>query len=165
LTQIVFYIICAVTVLFSLLVILARNPVSSAFSLIGALFGVAALFALAGNGFLSVIQVLIYAGAILTLFIFVVMLLNLKAEELAETGLTLQKAIGGLVAALMAVNIAALANVSAPGGPAIPGSEELIRDIAEQVFQRYALPFELMSVLLLVALVGVVALARREKAA
>lgn len=164
--QAVFYILAAVTVSGALAVVLARNPFTSAVSLIVSLLGVAALFAFAGNGFLAVIQVLIYAGAIVTLFIFVVMLLNLRAEELSETGINLQKLTGGVAAALVAVNVAALSNVNAPGGSAIPpDQEQLTSQLAEAVFERFGLTFELISVLLLVALVGVIALARREKAA
>jgi NADH-quinone oxidoreductase subunit J len=165
LSQIAFLVLSVVVVAASLMVVLAANPVTSAFSLIVSLFGVAALFALAGNGFLAVIQVLIYAGAIVTLFIFVVMLLNLKAEELTETGINLQKVTGGVAAALIAVNVAALSNVNAPGGAApILSNEEMLENMARIVFDRMGLPFELMSLLLLVALVGVIALARRDKA-
>lgn len=163
--QIVFYILASVTILGALMVVLSRNPFSSAMALIVSLLGVAALFAMAGNGFLAVIQVLIYAGAIVTLFIFVVMLLNLRAEELEETGFNLQKLTGGVAAALVAVNVAALSNIPAPGGSAIPADQEVLtREIAEIVFERHGLTFELVSILLLVALVGVIALARREKA-
>lgn len=161
----VFYALAAVTVLGGLMVVLAKNPFSSAFALITSLFGVAGLFAFAGSGFLAVLQVLIYAGAIVTLFIFVVMLLNLKAEELAETGWNLQKLTGGVAAALIAVNVAALSQVHALGGGQYLNAEDFIGALAEAVFGNYALAFELVSILLLVALIGVIALARREKAA
>jgi NADH-quinone oxidoreductase subunit J len=169
LAQLAFYFLSAIVVGAALMVVLAKNPITSAFSLIVSLLGVAALFALAGNGFLAVVQVLIYAGAIVTLFIFVVMLLNLKAEELTETGMSLQKLTGGVAAALVAVNVTALSNVltsaNVPGAPAAWSNDELMDNMARIVFERFGLTFELMSVLLLVALVGVIALARREKAA
>lgn len=167
--QFAFYVLSAIVVGAALMVVLAKSPITSAFSLIVSLLGVAGLFALAGNGFLAVVQVLIYAGAIVTLFIFVVMLLNLKAEELTETGMSLQKLTGGVAAALVAVNITALSNVltsaNVPGAPAPWSNDELMDNMARIVFERFGLTFELMSVLLLVALVGVIALARREKAA
>ena len=163
--QVVFYILAAITLAGALGVVLAANPFTCAFALIVSLLGVASLFAFAGSGFLAVVQVLIYAGAIVTLFIFVVMLLNLKSEELAETGWNLQKLTGAVAAALVMVNIATLANVPVLGGAAYNGDqEELIAKIAETVFERYGLTFELVSILLLVALVGVIALAKREKA-
>ena len=162
----VFYTLAAITLVGALGVVLARNPFVCAFALILSLLGVAGLFAAAGSGFLAVIQILVYAGAIVTLFIFVVMLLNLKAEELAESGMNLQKLTGGVAAALIAVNVATLANVPVLGGSAIPADQEaLTMMLAETVFERYGLAFELVSILLLVALVGVIALARREKAA
>lgn len=162
---IAFYILAAITLAGAFGVVIAANPFTCAVSLIVSLLGVAALFAYAGSGFLAVIQVLIYAGAIVTLFIFVVMLLNLKADELAESGWNFQKLTGGVAAALVAVNIAALSNVPVPGGPAGPGDQEVLTfQLAEMVFERYGLAFELVSILLLVALVGVIALAKREKA-
>ena len=159
-----FYALSLVTVVCALMVVLANNPFSSAVALIASLFGVAGLFALASYGFLAVLQILIYAGAIVTLFIFVVMLLNLRNEELQETGVTIQKLTGGVVAALLAVNLAMLANVPAPGGTAISEGDTFIFELAQMVFGNYGLAFELISILLLVALVGVIALARREKA-
>jgi NADH-quinone oxidoreductase subunit J len=169
LAQLAFYILSGIVIGAALMVVLAKNPITSAFSLIVSLLGVAGLFALAGNGFLATVQVLIYAGAIVTLFIFVVMLLNLKAEELEESGVSLQKLTGGVAAALIAVNVTALSNVltsvNVPGSPQVWSTDELMDNMARIVFERFGLPFELMSVLLLVALVGVIALARREKAA
>lgn len=164
--QIVFYVLAAVTLLGALGVVLASNPFTCAVALIVSLLGVAALFAFAGSGFLAVIQILIYAGAIVTLFIFVVMLLNLKAEELTETGWNIQKLTGAVAAALVLVNVAALSNVPAGGASLITGDQEaLTTQLAETVFERFGLTFELLSILLLVALVGVIALAKREKAA
>ena len=162
---IAFYILAAITLAGAFGVVLAANPFTCAVSLIVSLLGVAALFAYAGSGFLAVIQVLIYAGAIVTLFIFVVMLLNLKAEELTESGWNFQKLTGGVAAALVAVNIAALSNIPVTGGAAGPVDQEVLTfQLAEMVFERYGLAFELVSILLLVALVGVIALAKREKA-
>lgn len=164
--QIVFYVLAAVTLLGALGVVLASNPFTCAVALIVSLLGVAALFAFAGSGFLAVIQILIYAGAIVTLFIFVVMLLNLKAEELTESGWNIQKLTGVVAAALVLVNVAALSNVPAGGASLITGDQEaLTTQLAETVFERFGLTFELLSILLLVALVGVIALAKREKAA
>lgn len=164
--QIVFYVLAAVTLLGALGVVLASNPFTCAVALIVSLLGVAALFAFAGSGFLAVIQILIYAGAIVTLFIFVVMLLNLKAEELTESGWNIQKLTGVVAAALVLVNVAALSNVPAGGASLITGDQEaLTTQLAETVFERFGLTFELVSILLLVALVGVIALAKREKAA
>lgn len=164
--QIVFYVLAAVTLLGALGVVLASNPFTCAVALIVSLLGVAALFAFAGSGFLAVIQILIYAGAIVTLFIFVVMLLNLKAEELTETGWNIQKLTGVVAAALVMVNVAALSNVPGGGASLITADQEaLTTQLAETVFERFGLTFELLSILLLVALVGVIALAKREKAA
>ena len=163
---IAFYFLASIILGSALLVILSTNPVNSAVALIVSLFGIAALFALAGNGFLAIIQVLIYAGAVLTLFIFVVMLLNLRDEELSETGVNFQKVAGALVAALLFVNLTAVNSMSTP----LPGEvqisyKDIMQLVSQAVFNRFALAFELTSALLLVAVIGVVTLARREKGA
>jgi NADH-quinone oxidoreductase subunit J len=160
-----FYVLAFVVLAAALAVVLAQNPINSAVALVVALFGIAALFALAGSGFLAVIQVLIYAGAVLTLFIFVIMLLNLRPEELTETGVTFQKVAGVVVAVLVIVNVAFVSQYTVPyEGAARPADDQMIRLIAHAVFNRYALAFEMTSPLLLAAILGVVSLARREAA-
>jgi NADH-quinone oxidoreductase subunit J len=150
-------------ILGALTVILAQSPVTCALALIVSLFGVAGLFALAGGGFLAVVQVLIYAGAVVTLFVFVVMLLNLQTSELDESGLSGQKVIALMASAFLlgsfiAVDASDLVRIQ-PTGVADPYT---VKMVAELVFTRYSFAFEMTSVLLLVAVIGVVALARRE---
>jgi NADH-quinone oxidoreductase subunit J len=150
-------------ILGALTVILAQNPVTCALALIISLFGVAGLFALAGGGFLAVVQVLIYAGAVVTLFVFVVMLLNLHSSELDESGLSRQKVLALVAAAfllgsLIAVDAADLVQIV----PKTSIEQFTVKTVAYSIFTRYVFAFELTSVLLLAAVIGVVALARRE---
>src|SRR3990167_2955543 len=100
---ILFYIFGGLAVATALGVVAFRNPISSAFSLIVSFFAVAALYAMLDAHFLAVIQILVYAGAIMVLFIFVIMLLNLQPDELKEYGFSksFKIATGGLLAAFL----------------------------------------------------------------
>jgi NADH-quinone oxidoreductase subunit J len=123
------------------------------------------LFGLAGAGFLAVVQVLVYVGAVVTLFTFVVMLLNLGSDELDEVRPTQQRfaalILGSLFLGNLMAVVALLPNMTfGLGTPQVLSIENLAR----VVFGRHALSFELTSVLLLAAVIGVVALARRERA-
>jgi len=161
----VFYSLATVVVVGALGVVLASNPVTCAVSLVVSLLGVAGLFGLAGAGFLAVVQVLVYVGAIVTLFTFVVMLLNLGTEDADDLRWTQQRLAAFLLGALFLGNVMAVFALL-PGLILGFGSppHTSIESLARVVFGRHALAFELTSVLLLAAVIGVVALARRERA-
>jgi NADH-quinone oxidoreductase subunit J len=161
---VVFYLLATVVILGALGVVASANPVTSVISLTLSLFGTAGLFAFAREGFLAVIQILVYVGAVVTLFTFVVMLLNLREDEQAETQLASQKISGLLLAALLLGNLLAVASFL--GRATLPVHESAttsLSTLANAVFGRYALAFELTSVLLLVAVIGVIVLAQRER--
>ncbi|MBM3890371.1 MAG: NADH-quinone oxidoreductase subunit J [Verrucomicrobia bacterium] len=147
-------------VLSGLLVVLHRNPVTSAMFLVLSFFFMAGLFVLLEAYFIAVIQVLVYAGAVMVLFLFVVMLLDIKAER--QRRLKLFTFVGGVAVAgalgwkLMQV----IGAVPAGAGKAAVGTTE---EVGKLLFTQYLLPFEVTSVLLLVAMVGVVVLSRRER--
>src|SRR5579884_994930 len=147
----------------ALLCITRRNPVASALWLVVTLFAVAALFVMLDAQFVAVLQILVYAGAIMVLFLFVIMLLNL-----GRGGPNDLKGPVGLGAVLF-LELRELARL--PGGAAAaPGASPVARAAAEQgmvaavarpLFQTYLVPFEITSLLLLAALVGAVVLAGR----
>ena len=146
------------------LVILLRNPVHCAVALIGNLFCVAALFVLLDAHFLAAIQVLVYAGAILVLFLFVIMLLNLKPEELGKARQTATKVAGSVLILWVAFKLAIeYVGLGTAAFPPVPESYGTLESVGHLLFGQYLLPFEVVSVLLVAALIGAVTLVRKEE--
>jgi NADH-quinone oxidoreductase subunit J len=159
-----FYIFAFLTLVFGFLVIanpFSRNPVTSAMFLVLTIISLAGLFVLLHAYFLAAVQVLVYAGAVMVLFLFVIMLLDLKAEEMRRVralGL-----VGGVISvgAILAIFLTKLlhAPLGAVASPTIQGSTV---HLGKLLFSEYLLPFEIVSVLLLVAMVGVVLLSKKD---
>jgi NADH-quinone oxidoreductase subunit J len=149
----------------ALLVIVMRNPVHCAVALIGNLFCIAALFALLDAHFLAAIQVLVYAGAILVLFLFVIMLLNLKPEELGGPRQTATKIAGSVLLAWVGFKLVTnLVGVTGAGEGfgAVDASYGTVETVGRLLFGPYLLPFEVASILLLAAIMGSVAIAKKR---
>ena len=159
-----FLVLASLTVAAALVVIAHRNPVYSALGLVTTLFLLAVLFIGLDAHMVAVLQIIVYAGAIVVLFLFVIMLLNLQVEErsTAPPSLIALAALGG--AALCGLVLIGIART--PLGAPVPvhagfgGTEPL----AERLFTAYLLPFELTSLLLLVAIVGAVVVGRKRGA-
>jgi NADH-quinone oxidoreductase subunit J len=167
--DILFYIFSATALLFALRVVMSKNPISSAFSLIVVFFCVAADYALMHAHFLAAIQILVYAGAIMVLFIFVIMLLNADIRNLDfGKSKAFQGGAAALCAALLAMFIWCLNNgsyFSVKSGFTPDKIDSLggnVQVVSTVLFSDYVLPFELTSILLLVGIVGSVALAKRK---
>lgn len=150
-------------------VVLSNNPVHSALSLVATLFGVAVLFVAQEANFLAAVQVIVYAGAIVVLFLFVIMLLGVdRTEDLSLEPLVGQRTAAVTVGIMVfALPVLALASTewAATGMRSNLGSLDDrpdIEAIGEIVFTRYLLAFEITSVLLVIAIVGAVMLARRS---
>jgi NADH-quinone oxidoreductase subunit J len=145
----------------SLVVVIHKNPVYSTMSLVVTLFSVAVLFVLLGAPFIGALQVLIYTGAILVLFLFVIMLLNITREESAVSQQKVQMG-GALLGALLFGGMLALLFWNA-GRPMDPMTEELVsmKGLAREMFTEYLLPFEIVGMLLLVAVIGATVAARK----
>lgn len=166
----VFLIAGAICLCGALGVVLAKNPVHSALSLVATLFGVAVLFVAQEANFLAAVQVIVYAGAIVIVFLFVIMLLGVdRAEDLSVEPLVGQRVAAVLVgAAVFALPVAALASTGweATGIRSNLGSfsDDIpdIESLAEVIFTRYLLAFEVTSLLLVVAVVGAVMMARKN---
>lgn len=167
--EISFYIFSTLAVAFSLLVVTNKNPINSAFSLIMVFFCVAADFALLHAHLLATIQILVYAGAIMVLFVFVIMLLNVDSQDMVVKKSTgFQFLAAGLCAVLFVMFTWSIhhGSVAAEKGEftlekveALGGNTQVI---SELMFSDAALPFELTSILLLVGIVGSVSLAKRK---
>ena len=141
-----------------------RNPVTAVMSLVATFFGLAALYATLSAHFLAVLQVLVYAGAIMVLFIFVVMILN--REESALVSLRgLPTRVLGVVAALYLLTIfarVAVPEVTLPPN-AVPDTFGTVASVGDVLFRQFVFPFEAISLLLLVAIVGGVVVSRSHK--
>ena len=165
----VFLVAGAICLCGALGVVLSKNPVHSALSLVATLFGVAVLFVAQEAHFLAAVQVIVYAGAIVVLFLFVIMLLGVdRSENLSVEPLVGQRAaavtVGIMVFALPVLALAS-AEWNATGRRSNLGSLEErpdIESIGELLFTRYLFAFEITSVLLVIAIVGAVMLARRS---
>ncbi|HWF19821.1 MAG TPA: NADH-quinone oxidoreductase subunit J [Verrucomicrobiae bacterium] len=158
--DILFYIFAALALICGALVVLSRNPVNSAMFLVLTIVSLAALFVLLHAFFLAAVQVVVYAGAVIVLFLFVIMLLDLKEEHRRKI-----KTFGATtgIISVMAIGLVfwrSLAHTSLPAGsePAEGGTLALGR----LLFTNYALPFEILSVLLLVAMIGVILLSKKD---
>ena len=163
--DILFYLFAGFTLACGLLVVanpFSRNPVTSAMFLVLTIVGLAGLFVLLHAYFLAAVQILVYAGAVMVLFLFVIMLLNVKEEERRKIKRF------GLVAAVICVGalVVLLAKAIADSGLSAnlttPTLEGVTAPLGKALFQDFLLPFEVLSVLLLVAMVGVILLSKKE---
>ena len=164
-----FYIQAVVSVLGALTLVMVPNPVYCALSLVGSFFAMAAIFILLNQEFVAAIQVLVYAGAIMVLFLFVIMLLNLRSEEPFRIRWNLRRLIGvAIVLGILSQLVSVFSTPAAKLGPMGEFSAERIlkegavQVVGEQLFTKYVLPFEVISVLLMVAVMGAVLLAKRR---
>ena len=164
LPEILFYVFAFLTLVFGFLVVLnpfSRNPVTSAMFLVLTIASLAGLFVLLHAFFLAAVQVLVYAGAVMVLFLFVILLLDLRAEERRKA-----KKVGAALAlvsvgAILFIFLQSLLHSPLPGDNA-PAVEGGTISLGYLLFQQYLLPFEIVSLLLLVAMVGVVLLSKKD---
>ncbi len=159
-----FYFFAVPAIGLSLFVVLNKSPVSSAFALVLVFFCFAGIYALLGAHLVAALQVLVYAGAIMVLFVFVIMLLNadVPSFDLKRTPVLVK---GGVVF-LGAASLAGLVWVfkrSAFPVSGVPLEADNTRALSRLMFSDYVLPFELTSILILVGIVGCVAIAKRKK--
>lgn len=159
-----FYFFAALTVILAVVVVLQPNPIGAAIALVGTFFSLAALFVLLNAHFVAIMQILLYAGAIMVLFVFVIMLLNLEPERVKLRAIAGSRLIQGS-AALYLAGVLGLAffgwrNLFTEGsvGTEVSGTIEAVGTL---LLSDYLVPFELTSVLILVAVIGAVVLARK----
>ena len=163
-TATLFYFIAFLTIISALFVVLNRNPVYSAVMLVFCFFSLAALYVLLEAYFVAVLEIIVYAGAIMVLFLFVIMLINVGKEKAATSLVQKAKAFPFMLVVLFSLNIILLIlwrNEGLHQSNAI-GSVGSITAIGQALFTKYLLPFEIASLLLLVALIGTVYIAKRR---
>jgi NADH-quinone oxidoreductase subunit J len=161
--DVLFYVFAVLTLLCAVLVVanpFSRNPVTSAMFLVLTIISMSGLFLLLHAFFLAAVQILVYAGAVIVLFIFVIMLLDLKEEQRRKIkffGLA-----AGLVSVGIVVSIFVKSLASIKPAAAEPTLEGETFALGKLLFTQYTLPFEIVSVLLLVAMVGVILLSKKK---
>jgi NADH-quinone oxidoreductase subunit J len=160
-SDILFYILSALALICGVMILVSRNPVNSAMFLVLTIASLAGLFVLLEAFFLAAIQILVYAGAVMVLFLFVIMLLDLKAEERRKIKIF---GLGGgviSVGAILAIFFKCLESTPLTATRA-PDFKAGTVELGKLLFSEYLLPFEIVSVLLLVAMVGVVLLSKKD---
>lgn len=163
--DLLFYIFSAIAVAGGLGVIANKNPVSSAFSLIASFIGLAALFIMLDAYLVGIIQILVYGGAVMVLFLFIIMLMDLASEERRKFGYGAVAA-GILVAVIFVVQLVRVLGEYTPGSevlkalPADAASD--VEEIGKLMFTQYYFPVQVVGVLLLIATIGVIVLSKRE---
>lgn len=178
---IMFFVFAVVAVAGAVLLILAKEPIHSALSLILVMVALACEYLLLGAEFIAAVQIIVYAGAIMVLFVFVIMLLNAGAEERTDWSMIAKWAglpLGVFVLAWLAlwmahsgVSVAAGAtDVAGAAGTAVSGAVATAADgafstraLSEQLFRTYLFPFEATSILILIAILGALVLAKRDE--
>jgi len=160
------FIITALTALVSsLLVVTGKKPINSILFLIVTFFCVAVFYLMLGAQFIAAMQIIVYAGAIMVLFLFVVMLLNMREEQIWEKLTSSRKVIAFVVAlgVLSVVVTAVTVTLSTPNPADSQYELGTVEAIAEGLFSCWLLPFEMASVLLLTAIIGVVMMVKRKE--
>jgi NADH-quinone oxidoreductase subunit J len=160
----IFLVLAALAVIGALSLILQKHPIHSALSLIVVMVALAGLYLLMGAEFVAAVQIIVYGGAIMVLFVFVIMLLNAGTEERTSfsklagfAGVPLAIALTGFIAAAIA------RSTDVVQGATTGGHLASTHDISSMIFKDFVYPFELTSFLILVAIMGAIVLAQREK--
>jgi NADH-quinone oxidoreductase subunit J len=161
-TQILFWILAIVSLFSALMVVISKNPVFSVIWLIVTFFSISGHYILLNAQFLAVVNIIVYAGAIMVLFLFVIMLMNLskQTEPRKNKWLNLIGAISG--GSLLLVLIAALKTTDKEMTQLAEGNIGLIKNLGSVLFNDYVVPFEISSILFLSAMVGAVILGKRD---
>lgn len=163
-TQAIFLILSALTIITALFVVFAKNPMYSVLSLIACFFTIAGHYLMLNAQFLAIVHIIVYAGAIMVLFLFVVMLLNLNSDTEPQKTMKLKLA-GVTGGGLVFLTLLASLKAALPGIYELPEPSAIgyVQEIGIKLFTDYLLPFEITSILFLSAMVGALLLAKKQK--
>jgi NADH-quinone oxidoreductase subunit J len=161
-----FFLLAFVSVISAILVITRRNPISSAMFLVLNFFVLAGIYLTLSAQFLAIIQILVYAGAIMVLFVFVIMLLNLGDEEKLIEKMNFKKFVRIILSLALIIQIIYIISYFQVNQNIVQSSNAVnigtVNEIGRQLFTVYLFPFEITSILLLVAIIGAVVLAKKR---
>lgn len=163
-TQILFWILSVTAIFSALMVVTNRNPVYSVLWLIVTFFAISGHYILLNAQFLAIVNIIVYAGAIMVLFLFVIMLMNLK-KSVPDDKNKWMKFVGAIAGgSLLLVLVAALRNSELKGKTALllDGNIGLIHQLGKELFTTYVVPFEISSILFLTAMVGAVVIGKKD---
>lgn len=160
--QALFYIFALLAVGGAVLVVLHKNPIYSVLSLILTFFALAGIYVLLSAHFIAIVQVAVYAGAIMVLFLFTVMLLNVKVETQSPTLVGKIKWVAFPLTVLAFIQLAYFVFLDLKGNMIKENELGLVENIGKNLFSSYVLPFEITSVLLMVAIVGALYLSKKK---
>jgi len=164
----IFLVLSVISIASALSILIQRHPIYSALSLILTFMSVAGIYIQMQAEFIAVMQVVVYTGAIMVLFVFVIMLLNVKAEERVPNKLIVMKYFGIPLTLLLVTGVGVnifqsfsgqAIRVSVASAPGLTGNTQ---SIGKLLYTQYALPFEVTSILLLVAIIGAILMAKKE---
>lgn len=161
-TQILFFILAAVSVGSALMMITSKNPVYSVLWLIVTFFSISGHYILLNAQFLAIVNIIVYAGAIMVLFLFVIMLMNLDKDTEPQKSKWLKFAGAVAGGCLLLVLVAALRHTESKMAELTTGDIGLIQNLGKVLFTDYVVPFEIASILFLSAMVGAVVIGKRE---
>ncbi len=163
-TQILFWFLSVVAIFSALMVITSKNPVYSVLWLIVTFFAISGHYILMNAQFLAIVNIIVYAGAIMVLFLFVIMLMNLNKETEPQKNRWLKMAGAVAGGCLLLVLVAALKDTGIKQQQALvnEGGIGLIKNLGKELFTTYVVPFEISSVLFLSAMVGAVVIGKKE---
>lgn len=163
-TQILFWFLSVMAIFSALMVITAKNPIYSVLWLIATFFAISGHYILLNAQFLAIVNIIVYAGAIMVLFLFVIMLMNLNKETEPQKNRWLKMAGAVAGGCLLLVLVAALKDAALRGERAyiVGGEIGLIKNLGKELFTKYVVPFEISSVLFLSAMIGAVVIGKKD---
>ena len=162
-TTLIYYILSAISIGAALMLLLSKNPVHSVLWLVVVFFTISGHYILLNAQFLAVVNIIVYAGAIMVLFLFVVMLMNLNAD--AEPSRSMRMKLIGIISggSLLLVLLSALMNMKNNQHLQLKvGDEGLIVNLGKTLFNHYVIPFEISSILFLSAIIGAVVVGKKD---
>jgi NADH-quinone oxidoreductase subunit J len=160
----IWYFLSGLTLLSALMVVLAKNPIHSVLYLVFTFFCISGHYVLLNAQFLMAVNIIVYAGAIMVLFLFVIMMFDLRKNQ-PESKSNLTKLAGSVVAGSLLVVLIALIRQNSmvpPGAAGFVSQTGMVENLGKVLYSEYLLPFELVSILFFVAMVGAVLLGKRE---
>ena len=164
-TEIIFWFLSGLALLSAIMVLVSKNPVHSVLWLIVTFFAISGHYILLNAQFLAIVNIIVYAGAVMVLFLFVIMLMNLEAAVEPKRSVWMKAAgviSGGLLLAVMVSVIRTATDMQGKNAELTTGDIGLINNLGHTLFTNYALPFEISSVLFLSAMVGAVVIGKKN---